>query len=99
MAARYGGEEFALVLPNTPLEGATHVAQFALEQVLALHIPHKASKVGSQVSISIGVASARPDLGASASCDDLIKLADRALYQAKEKGRARVAWAEAAVAT
>jgi diguanylate cyclase (GGDEF)-like protein len=95
LAARYGGEEFAIVLPNTPLVGATHVAQFALEQVLALHIPHKASKVASHVSISIGVASAFPELGKSSSCDDLVKLADRALYQAKEKGRARVAWAEA----
>lgn len=92
LAARYGGEEFAVVLPNTPLEGATHVAQLALQTIIALNIPHKASLTRPQVSVSIGVATISPQDRSDACCSDLVKSADEALYQAKHGGRSRVAW-------
>ncbi|HED2998902.1 TPA: diguanylate cyclase, partial [Citrobacter freundii] len=42
MAARYGGEEFAVVLPNTDLAGARHIAERIRENVEKLRIPHPA---------------------------------------------------------
>jgi diguanylate cyclase (GGDEF)-like protein len=43
LVARYGGEEFALVLPNTPMIGAQHVAQRIVDAVEGLAIPHEGS--------------------------------------------------------
>lgn len=91
VAARYGGEEFAVVLANTPLEGARLVAQRALENIQALHMDHKASKVSPYVTASFGVATLNPSPGGESG--KLLGLADRALYEAKERGRARIVWA------
>lgn len=53
--ARYGGEAFALVLPDTGRTGAEHVAPRVLDRVAALAIPHEASSVALQVTVSIGI--------------------------------------------
>jgi diguanylate cyclase (GGDEF)-like protein len=87
LVARYGGEEFVIVLPGTPLAGAVAVAERALAAIRALGIPHHASPKGS-VSVSIGVASSRPDRDEHP--DGLIASADAALYRAKADGRDRV---------
>lgn len=86
--ARYGGEEFVVVLPNTPEDGAVQVANRIRENVLALKIPHEKSPPLHLVSISLGVATAHPYT--EAKHEHLIKLADDALYTAKEKGRNQV---------
>jgi diguanylate cyclase (GGDEF)-like protein/PAS domain S-box-containing protein len=85
LAARYGGEEFAAILPNTAVEGARHVAEAIREAVNRLALPHSASTVADHVTISIGVAAGIPD--ATSSAEGLLKRADQALYQAKERGR------------
>jgi two-component system, chemotaxis family, response regulator WspR len=88
LMARYGGEEFAAVLPEVPHSGAITVAGSLHAAVLALALPHSASAVASQVTISVGVATLRPQ----DSPDDakrLVALADEALYQAKNQGRNR----------
>jgi len=87
LVARYGGEEFVVVLPGTPLAGAVAVAERALAAIRALGIPHHASPKGS-VSVSIGVASSRPDRDEHP--DGLVAAADAALYRAKADGRDRV---------
>ncbi len=87
MAARYGGEEFVVVLPETPLGGALIVAEKIRHAVHALQIPHAASS-HSRVTLSIGLAATVPKL--DDSCDSLIAAADRALYDAKNRGRDRV---------
>jgi diguanylate cyclase (GGDEF)-like protein len=87
LVARYGGEEFVVVLPGTPLAGAVAVAERALAAIRALGIPHHASPKGV-VSVSIGVASSRPDRDEHP--DGLVASADAALYRAKADGRDRV---------
>jgi len=84
-AARYGGEEFALVLPHCTLEVAALVAQRSLAAIAQAAIAHGDSPLGALLTVSIGVAMARPGGGA----DELIARADAELYRAKQSGRAR----------
>ncbi len=87
LVARYGGEEFIILLPNTKIVGAIHVAERVRKNVEDLEIDHSASKVGKHVSISLGVAGYIPDV--EAVYEKLIEAADQALYQSKENGRNR----------
>ena len=88
LVARYGGEEFAAILPDTHAQGAIRVARRIRDRVKALQIPHQGSSIDSFVTLSLGVVTRIPDK--SASWQDLIADADRALYRAKELGRDRV---------
>lgn len=90
LAARYGGEEFVAVLPSTEERGALAVAQTLQSAIRNLKIPHQASRVAPHVTVSIGLATARPELGAPNGVEALIAAADRALYAAKDQGRDRV---------
>jgi diguanylate cyclase (GGDEF)-like protein len=87
--ARYGGEEFVLLLPNTDLNQAMSVAEKARLAVEQLAVPHSASGCAKVVTLSIGVASS-DQFADTDSCNDLLDLADKALYEAKKKGRNRV---------
>jgi diguanylate cyclase (GGDEF)-like protein len=80
IAARYGGEEFAVILPETPAEGALVVA----ERILGFHQP---SLIGAPITVTIGVAELDP---VSGSKDELIQRSDEALYRAKRAGKNRV---------
>lgn len=88
LAARYGGEELAIILPETPLEGALVVAEVFRGAVEALRMTHLGNACGV-VTVSVGVATVRPDQFLDGP-DDLIELADKALYEAKRGGRNRV---------
>lgn len=77
-ASRLGGDEFMLVLPGCRREEATQIAQRIQQQ-------YAASQYGAQHSISVGIAVT----GRGAS-DDLLLLADKALYQAKNSGRGQL---------
>ncbi len=85
LPARYGGEEFAVILPNTPLEGAVHVAETIRRAVSELQINHSRSAVAAHVTMSIGVSAALPSQ--DGSIERLLQAADSALYQAKSEGR------------
>ncbi|MGE0486912.1 MAG: diguanylate cyclase [Gammaproteobacteria bacterium] len=92
LAARLGGEEFALLLPTTEHAAALKLAEQARAAFEALEILHAGSKVNDNATASFGVASVTPDtLEAGAA---LYGAADKALYQAKERGRNRVVGAE-----
>lgn len=87
LVARYGGEEFALILPDTPLEGAVAVAAEIRAQVHTQQLPHARSLVTPIVTVSIGVACVIPS--AQWTIAHLISVADQALYSAKQSGRDR----------
>ncbi len=85
LAARYGGEEFVLLLPETPLEGALKVAMRTKETISQLKLPHHESDISDYVSISQGIACVIPSKEIAPV--ELIKQADKALYQIKVQGR------------
>ncbi|MBD2007099.1 MULTISPECIES: response regulator [Cyanophyceae] len=87
LVARYGGEEFAAILPNTKIFGALHIAETIREQVKALGIAHAKSTVSPCVTLSLGIACIIPMPDVSSAT--LLKAADKALYQAKARGRDR----------
>ncbi|MBN1907421.1 MAG: diguanylate cyclase [Deltaproteobacteria bacterium] len=85
--ARYGGEEFVVLLPNTSPEGAQLVAEDIRKKVHGLKIRHEKSRIDEYVTLSLGVSTIIP--GQDATAIDLIKAADQALYECKDKGRNR----------
>lgn len=84
IAARHGGEEFAVVLPETDKTGAQVIAESIRQAVITLSIAHEESPF-QIVTVSIGVASARPSRGKAS--EQLLIEADTALYGAKAAGR------------
>lgn len=85
LVARYGGEEFVIVLPETDQKGAEALAGQILAAVRELAILHEYSTADNCVTISLGISAAIPSQGSTA--DDLLGLADQALYRAKSRGR------------
>ncbi|MFQ5846389.1 MAG: GAF domain-containing protein [Candidatus Methylomirabilales bacterium] len=79
--ARYGGEEFAIILPETDLEQAAVQAERLRVAAAEQQWPEGA------LTISLGAAALAPDM---ARVEDLVRDADRALYQAKAAGRNQV---------
>ncbi|HEY2732763.1 MAG TPA: diguanylate cyclase [Polyangiales bacterium] len=86
VVTRYGGEEFLLVLPSTNFSGALSVADRVWRAVGG--DPFAMPSGPERVSISVGVA-VFPSRDIKTK-DQLIKAADKALYQAKGDGRDRI---------
>ena len=89
LVARYGGEEFIALLVDTDAEGARILAERMRARVESLRVEHRASSVAPHLTVSLGVATVVPRHAVRP--EDLVDLADRALYAAKEGGRNRVA--------
>ncbi len=88
IAARYGGEEFLIILPETTREEAQAVAERLRKRLSLYPFRIDSRKEDVQFTISVGI-STFPEY--SQSGDELITLADMALYQAKKEGKNRVA--------
>lgn len=88
LAARYGGEEFAILLPDTDENGAREIAERVQKELNALAIPHAASMIGPQLTVSLGIAATVP--GTQQQARQLVQRADEALYAAKAAGRNRI---------
>jgi len=83
-SARLGGDEFAVWLDEITEKDALLKAHNFV--IAGSQLAHLADVEGPQLSISIGVAMSNPDL--EQTFDDLMENADKALYQAKAKGKA-----------
>lgn len=83
--ARIGGEEFALLLPETDLPQAQVVAERLRSEVATKSLVVASRSIPA--TVSIGVATM---VAAMSDISDLMKAADRALYDAKHAGRNRV---------
>ncbi|ACN13472.1 signal transduction family protein (GGDEF domain protein) [Desulforapulum autotrophicum HRM2] len=85
--ARYGGEEFSIISAGTDLAGARELAEKLRRAVQAMALMNEDSLFGI-ITISIGIGVCIPDRKQSAS--DLVCIADKALYEAKTRGRNRI---------
>ncbi|MGE4497149.1 MAG: diguanylate cyclase [Deferribacterales bacterium] len=79
--ARYGGEEFAVLMPGTPRQGASDIAERLRIEIEDASFPHS-----GRITCSFGVA----EIDEHDNADTFINKADVALYKAKDKGRNRV---------
>lgn len=81
VAARYGGEEFSILLPQTTSEEAYAIAERIRKRI------ENTDFVNRKVTVSMGIASCSLELN---SPEDVITAADKALYEAKRRGRNNV---------
>ncbi|MDJ0660040.1 MAG: GGDEF domain-containing protein [Crocosphaera sp.] len=88
IVARYGGDEFTILLPNTDIEGAKSIANKIAQEIRKLAIPHPISNVSKYLTVSMGISSIIADI--SLEPNVLYNRADRALFNAKERGRNRI---------
>lgn len=85
LASRIGGDEFAVILPETPREGARE----AVKRLMSA-LADATAVSGTVVTFSVGVASC-PEDGSDA--DDIVNRADLLMYKAKKGGKNRVEYA------
>jgi diguanylate cyclase (GGDEF)-like protein/PAS domain S-box-containing protein len=86
IACRYGGEEFLIILPETSLADTVKKADTLREEIKKMEIIFQGQILGT-ITMSMGVA-AYPEKGGR--MDELLRVADTALYKAKQEGRDRV---------
>lgn len=96
VVARIGGDEFVVVLSD--LRDEDEAAELAERLRVGLAEPIEVDGARHHLTASIGVATAGPDEAAALTVDELLRRADRAMYAAKESGRACwVTWSDALV--
>lgn len=83
---RYGGEEFLMIFPECNEKSAFKIAEKV--RLAICEQPITTLKSSIPVTISLGVTTIRPAMGGEV--DDMIRIADEALYKAKANGRNRV---------
>lgn len=88
VTARYGGEEFVFVSPGKNLEETAKLAEEIRNDFKNVVLEFEGTK--TTCTLSAGVSAYLPDKAKDMKKNALIKAADKALYEAKEKGRDRV---------
>jgi diguanylate cyclase (GGDEF)-like protein len=86
IACRYGGEEFLIILPETSLADTVKRADRLREEIKKMEMVFQGQILGA-ITMSMGAA-AYPDNGTR--MEELLRVADTALYKAKQEGRDRV---------
>lgn len=89
LAARYGGEEFVVILPGVSFMRAKATAERLLAKFSEIEFKCDAHEPFN-MTFSGGVAGISPKTGYKFSPEELLKLADEALYAAKREGRSRI---------
>lgn len=87
IVARYGGEELIVVLPGADRVYGEQVAEALVSAVSRLGVAHAASPTRPHVTVSVGAATI--NAARELSFEAAIRIADQALYMAKERGRDR----------
>ncbi|NLU33013.1 MAG: diguanylate cyclase [Clostridiaceae bacterium] len=82
---RLGGEEFAVVLRNASLDEAEMVAEKVRNNIACRKVAY--GKHVLSFTVSIGVAGVQDNRNDTSDLEDILKMADDALYKAKAKGR------------
>ncbi len=91
VVVRFGGEEFVVLLPETNIEGGKKIAEILRKEVEKKEVINKATgKTLAKITLSAGVS----QYSDGEESDDLVGRVDKALYEAKNAGRNRVAAAE-----
>jgi diguanylate cyclase (GGDEF)-like protein len=88
--ARFGGEELCVILPRTEESAAIDVSEKLLSAVRELDLPGSKDQPLGQISISIGIGvypTDMPPVVAGPQWESLLENADRAVYEAKNRGR------------
>ncbi|MGF0536401.1 PleD family two-component system response regulator [Agrobacterium sp. ES01] len=93
LACRFGGEEFVLVMPDTPADTAASVAERLRAIIESKPFTIRGIDVSLDITASMGIATV---VDGVVTPEQLLKQADRALYEAKNAGRNRVVAAVAA---
>jgi diguanylate cyclase (GGDEF)-like protein len=92
VAGRYGGEEFVVLVVGSSPEQCANIAERIRQSVAQLDVQLDQALI--RVSLSLGLVCVND--GSVPPVDDVIQLADQAMYQAKQQGRNRVVvWAAA----
>lgn len=87
VVGRYGGEEFLVVMPHTDKDQAGKIGERIRKEVA--ENPFHIDKKTLFLTLSLGVAAYQPDSRVK-NGENLIQKADRALYEAKRRGKNRV---------
>ncbi len=86
VVARYGGEEFVIVMPESGEEVAAARAEELCREVAALRLSYNGQELGV-ITVSVGVVCSHQN---TQSAEQLVRLADQAMYEAKQGGRNRI---------
>jgi len=87
VVCRYGGEEVTIILPHAPKANAAIVAEDLRKRVEAYPFSYRETQPMGAVTISVGIAECPLD---SKFPPEIVRMADEALYVAKQAGRNRV---------
>ena len=87
VACRYGGEEFCILLPQTPINEAAAIAERIRRKISETPYPHGKNQPLGMVTVSIGISTLSNHVDTTVA---VIAAADRALYNAKSKGKDRI---------
>lgn len=85
ISGRIGGEEFAIILPETGADSALQMAERLRKAISQITVPIKNANIG--FTASLGVAQNKDH---HLTIEEVIAVADKALYQAKKEGRNKV---------
>ena len=90
IVARYGGEEFMILMPDTNLPMAAHLAERLRKDIESFPFEHRATQPDGKITVSIGCG--QLDRDSETDVDQLLRIVDDCLYRAKNCGRNQISF-------